>query len=207
MVTYNNARVLRKIEKETEFNKIINDPLVKLMTEYYNDPVKFSIDILGCMPDDQQAMILLSLLKSPKLSVRSGRGLGKSYTSAMLILWFLHTRNNAQVYLTAPSQPMLTAVWATVSKLHYDSIPMFRDRFELLTTSMKHKNYPTHWFCVQQTSRKDKPESMAGKHNINMLYILEEASGIDDEIFNIMYDSMTEEENYMFLISNPRKLT
>lgn len=198
---------MRRISKECDFKMAIDDPLVKLMAEYYNDPVKFSIDILGCMPDDQQAMVLYSILEHPKLSVRSGRGLGKSYTSAILILWFLHTRNNAQIYLTAPSQSMLTAVWATVSKLHYDSVPMFKDRFELLTTSMKHKKYPTHWFCSQQTSRKDKPESMAGKHNINMLYILEEASGIDDEICNIMYDSMTEEENYMFLISNPRKLS
>jgi hypothetical protein len=165
------ASVMRRISKECDFKMAIDDPLVKLMAEYYNDPVKFSIDILGCMPDDQQAMVLYSILEHPKLSVRSGRGLGKSYTSAILILWFLHTRNNAQIYLTAPSQSMLTAVWATVSKLHYDSVPMFKERFELLTTSMKHKKYPTHWFCSQQTSRKDKPESMAGKHNINMLYI------------------------------------
>jgi hypothetical protein len=204
---YNNPKYLRKINDEYKFNEILKDPLVKLMSEYYNNPVKFSIDILGCMPDEQQSEALMNITEHPKLSVRSGRGNGKSYTSAMLILWFIHTRNNAQIFLTAPSQSMLTAVWATVSKLHYQSVQMFRDRFELLSTSIKHKNYPTHWFCIQQTSRKDKPESMAGKHNINMLYILEEASGIDDELFNIMYDSMTEEENYIFLISNPRKLT
>jgi len=195
------------IKKVPLANDPMNDPMIKMMIGYYNDPVQFSIDILGCVPDEQQAEVLMSIISNPKLSIRSGRGVGKSYISAILMLWFIHTRQNAQIYLTAPSQSMLTAVWATVSKLHYGSVSMFRDRFDLLTTSMKHKLYSTHWFCMQQTSRKDKPESMAGKHNINMLYILEEASGIDDEICNIMYDSMTEEENYMFLISNPRKLS
>jgi hypothetical protein len=206
-VTYNNPKVIHNINQQSDEKKFLSDPLVKMMTKYYNDPVTFSIEILGCEPDDQQATVLNSILKHPKLSIRSGRGVGKSYTSAILILWFIHTRQNAQIYLTAPSQSMLTAVWSTVSKLHHQSVEMFRDRFDLLTTSMKHKKYPTHWYCMQQTSRKDKPESMAGKHNINMLYILEEASGIDDDICNIMYDSMTEEENYMFLISNPRKLS
>lgn len=206
-ITYNNPKVLDKITKESEEKRIFSEPLVKLMIKYYNDPVNFSIDILGCMPDEQQAEILNSIIANPKISVRSGRGCGKSYTSAMLLLWFIHTRENAQIYLTAPSQSMLTAVWATVSKLHHQSVPLFKDRFDLLTTSLKHKKYGTHWYATQQTSRKEVPESMAGKHNINMLYILEEASGITDEIFNVLYDSMTEEENYMFLISNPRRLS
>lgn len=191
----------------TKKKETTEEAFSKMLVEYYTDPVKFSIDVLGCKPDDQQSEVLRNLLVYSNISVRSGRGCGKSYTSAILILWFLYTRDNAQIYLTAPSQVMLTAVWATVSKLHNQAIPIFSERFELLTTAIKHKKFPNQWYCIQQTARKEVPESMAGKHNINMLYILEEASGIDDTIFNVMFDSMTEQENYMLLISNPRRLS
>ena len=48
--------------KEIEVKSMMNDPLIKMLAEYYNDPIKFSIDVLGCRPDKQQSAVLQSIL-------------------------------------------------------------------------------------------------------------------------------------------------
>lgn len=47
---------------------------------------------------------------------------------------------------------------------------------------------------------------MAGSHALNMLYVMDEASGIDDGVFNSVFGSLTEDDNYLLMLSNPRRL-
>ncbi len=45
-----------------------------------------------------------------KLTIRSGHGIGKSSTFAMLNFWFLFTRRFAQIACTAPTSHLLKVV-------------------------------------------------------------------------------------------------
>ena len=194
------------IEQSNEQQQF-NEELQQLMLLYYNDPNLFAKQILNIIPDNQQRKVLESLRTNKKSTVKSGRGAGKTYAAAIIMWWFICTRFNAQIYISAASGGQLQGgIWSTISILHQNMHPLFQNDFEVQSTQIKSKIYPNSWFCLQRTATKEKSESLAGAHNRDMLYILDESSGIDDEIFKTIFGSMTEEENYLLMLSNPRRL-
>lgn len=186
----------------------IQDDLVNLMILYYNDPVLFSNQVLNIYPDEQQTEVLREIGTSKKISIKSGRGAGKTWTAGIAIWWFLCTRFNAQIFVTAASGGTIAgAIWPTVALLHQDMHELFRDDFIVQATQVKHAVYPNTWFCIQRTAKKENPEAMAGSHSQNMMYLIDEASGVDDAIFKAIFGSLTEKENYLIMLSNPRRLS
>lgn len=182
--------------------------LLELMEIYYDDPVLFCRQILHIEPDEQQEEMLYALRDNKKATAKSGRGAGKTFGAGMGIWWFLNTRFNAQVYITAASGGTIQgAIWPTIAKLHQEMDPLFKNCWDLQTTQVKRKQYPATWFCLSRTARKESPESLAGAHAENLLYIIDEASGVDDAIFKSVFGSLTEEENYLLMLSNPRRLS
>ena len=64
---------------------------------YYDNPVAFFEDILEMQPDEWQKSVLNDLVKYPKVSVRSGQGVGKTAPEAGAIIWFLVCRPYSRV--------------------------------------------------------------------------------------------------------------
>ena len=209
MVNVDNTLQYQEITSQMKDNTQdeLNSQLVELMTLYYNDPNLFAVQILNVDPDDQQREVLYSIRDKKKTSVKSGRGAGKTWTAGMACWWFMCTRFNAQIYITAASGgTIMGAIWPTISVLHQNMHPLFKDDFEVQATQLKHKVYGNTWFCITRTAKKEKSEAMAGAHNEDMMYIIDESSGVDDEIFKSVFGSLTEEENYLLMLSNPRRL-
>lgn len=76
--------------------------------DYYSDnPVAFFEDVLGIIPDGWQREVLNDLAIYPKVSVRSGQGVGKTALEAGTILWFLTCRPYSKVIATAPTMQQL----------------------------------------------------------------------------------------------------
>jgi len=185
----------------------LDEQLVQLMTMYYNNPILFTEQILNVKPDIQQRVVLESLRTKKKSTVKSGRGAGKTYIAACAIWWYLCTRYNAQVYISAASGGVMQGgIWPTISAIHQKMHPLFKDDFEVQATQIKHKVNANTWFCLQRTAKKEAAENIAGAHNLDMLYVLDESSGIDDLIFKTIFGSLTEQENYLLMLSNPRRL-
>lgn len=193
---------------------MLDEELVRLGKLYYRDPVIYANQILRgpdgqpLQPDDQQSEVLYKLRDNKVVTVKSGRGAGKTYDAGVAIWWFLCTRYNAQVYVTAASGGTIQGgIWPTISELHQNMHPLYKDDFEVQVTQVKSKEYPNTWFCVQRTAKKENPEAMAGAHNLNMMYVIDEASGVDDAIFKSIMGSLTEDDNFLLLLSNPRRLS
>jgi len=65
----------------------MDNSLVKLMDNYWDNPVWFAEDMLGFHADKWQSDVLMAIASNPKVSVRSGQGVGKtSLESVVLIL-------------------------------------------------------------------------------------------------------------------------
>jgi len=186
----------------------IQGVLEQLQNMYYWDPVLFSQVILNVVPDDQQAEILRTVYEGKRTSVRSGRGTGKTWIAAMLVWHFLITRPHSNIYLAGPSSTALSStLWKSIKAMHNNMNPLFKEMFDVQNNSIKHKEHPLTWFCVVRSARKENPDSMAGAHAEHMLYIIDEASGVDDAILGVISKSLTEEDNRLLLISNPRRVT
>lgn len=160
----------------------------------------------------QQHDILLAVeeaLKGGKkrISVRSGHGIGKSATLAMLILWYLFCYKDAQVPCTAPTSDQIHDIlWKEVAKwLNLMPQPV-REKYEWTNGYIRITESPETWFARAKTARKENPEALAGVHGDFVMYIVDEASGVPEEIFNTAEGALTGDNVLVILISNPTRL-
>ena len=84
-----------------------------------------------------------------------------------------------------------------------------REQFTLSTSPQNLrfmlKDSPNESFCVGRAGDAQNPEALQGFHSQNLLFILDEASGIDDIIFEVAGGALSTEEVYLLLTSNPTR--
>ena len=65
------------------------------------------------------------------------------------------------------------------------------------------KNHEEHWFATAKTATK--LENMQGVHEDYMLFIVDEASGVEDWIMAAIFGTLSCEFNKLFMCGNPTK--
>ena len=186
-----------------------DNPFEDFVKAYYNRPVQFAINVLGIVPDPEQARLMEDVAAGERrLSVRSGHGTGKSTTLALLACWFACTRIRYKVVMTAPTAPQLyDALWAE-TRSFFRALPAYlRELFEIKAERIELRSAPEEGFLSVRTSSKEKPEALAGVHADNVLLIADEASGIPEEVFESSVGSMSGKHASMILTGNPTRLT
>lgn len=173
---------------------------------YYADhPVEFVEDLLHVRPDPTQAEILRSVAVNQMTSVRSGHGIGKSAVEAWAVIWFMSTRPFPKIPCTAPTQHQLFDIlWAEVSKWLRNNRALER---EIMWTKEKvyMKQYPEEWFAVARTA--SKPDALQGFHADDILYIIDEASGVDDRVFEPVLGALSTPGARLLMCGNPTQLS
>lgn len=142
--------------------------------------------------------------KAPRrLSVVSGHGTGKSGMMSWLMIWFLYCYPYAQVPCTAPTAPLLQDVlWKEVKKW-LDKMPKeMSERFEWASDHIRMKESPETWFARAKTASKENTEALAGVHGDHVLMLVDEASGVDEAVFNTAEGALTNENVLVVMISN-----
>lgn len=172
---------------------------------YYADhPVEFVEDVIQAKPDPQQAEVLRSVARNKMTSVRSGHGVGKSTVEAWVVIWFMVTRPFPKIPCTAPTQHQLFDIlWAEVSKWRRNNKALEK---ELIWTKEKlyMNGYPEEWFAVARTA--SKPDALQGFHAEHLLYIIDEASGVDDKIFEPVLGALSTPGARLLMCGNPTQL-
>ena len=74
---------------------------------YQKDPVLFAREVTKFNPDDWQVNVMRDVACSPRVSVRSGHGVGKTALEANIVLWFLSCFKFPKVICTAPTLQQL----------------------------------------------------------------------------------------------------
>lgn len=175
----------------------------KLRPIYRTNPNCFFEDILRFHADDWQREAACDLANNPKVSIRSGQGVGKTGFEAASLLWFLYSFDYARVVATAPTRQQLNDVlWSEVSK--WQSKSQILSKLMVWTkTRISLKGAEERWFAVARTATK--PENMQGFHEDNMLFIVDEASGVADDIMEAILGTLSGENNKLLMCGNPTK--
>jgi phage terminase large subunit len=180
-----------------------------LQTDYVYNPKKWAYDILKFEPDKWQEEVLDAYTQNRFIALSTGNGVGKSALLAVLILHFLSTRPFPKIPCTAPSQHQLFDIlWAEISKWLRRSELLSRV-FKWTQTKVALRGHEEEWFAVARTSKPEpgKPtaEGLQGFHADHLLFVVDEASGVADQIMGAAMGALTNTNARVMLASNPTR--
>lgn len=145
----------------------------------------------------------MDIAEGPRVSVRSGQGVGKTGLEAATALWFLSCFPYPKVICTAPTRQQLHDVlWAEINKWQAKS-PVLKRILKWTKTKIYMRNYEERWFATARTATK--PENMQGFHEDYMLFIVDEASGVADPIMEAILGTLSGEYNKLLMCGNPTR--
>jgi len=125
--------------------------------------------------------------------------------AAWLICWFVNTRVPFKVAVTAPSSSQLFDVlWPELLKWFQKLPPGWAGLWDYTSDHITLKG-DAECFVTARTSRSDKPEAMSGIHSTHVLLVADEASGIDEAVYQAAGGSMSTPGAITVLIGNPTR--
>lgn len=141
-----------------------------------------------------------------QIAVASGHGVGKTALVSWIILWFISTRPTPQIVVTANTKSQLeTKTWRELAKWH--KLAIHADWFQWTATKFYKKDRPEDWFAASIPWSKERAEAFAGTHEKHVLIIFDEASGIDDIIWETTEGAMTTPGAMWIAFGNPTQNT
>lgn len=172
---------------------------------YRKDMCLFFREVLGFEPDDWQESAGKDLASAPRVSIRSGQGVGKTAFEAGAALWFLSCYPYARVVAIAPTKHQLNDIlWSEISKWR-DKSPLLTEILRWTKTYVYVAGYEKRWFAVARAAAK--PENIQGFHEDNMLFIVDEASGVEDNILEAILGTLSGKNNKLLMCANPTRLS
>lgn len=174
----------------------------------YNNPRLFVEGVVGDTPSPSQAKALDDIARYDKVAIRSAHGVGKTRLLGWICAWFMTTRCNYKIPVTANSQDQLRDVtWAEICKVFRKLPPQLLEQYEVGLERIYLRGDRENNFAVPRTASRDKPEALQGFHAENLLFLIEEASGIEDIVFELAAGALSTPRAKIILVGNPTRTT
>lgn len=181
------VRLLLERAAQTDLSKLSEQELLDLdaLVDYYNtlDPVTFAEMRLGIKPWTRQCELLRAVAEHPRVCVRSGHKVSKSLSAATIALWWVCRYPEGRVVLTGPGERQVKDIlWREIQRLHRIALRPIGGR--LSRNPEEGLRFPDGREIVGFST--NKPEKLAGYSGASMLFIVDEASGVDEEMFEAL---------------------
>ena len=195
-------------------------------------PVEFAREVLGVALWSKQEEVLEALRVHRRVAVKSGNGLGKGFSAAVAILWFLYCHDPAVVLSTAPTfRQVRHVLWREVHRLYHRArVPLggklLDTRLEMPSLTAPDRSKASGESAPvtpakgsKSTASADGGERFAlglsadggdqfqGFHSPNMLIVVDEAEGVSEEIYEAIEGVLTSANCKLLLIGNPTTVT
>lgn len=196
-------------------------------TDYQNDPIGWAVSKLGIAEYtlrwsinpgydthnwdgsfDPLALLYESVANWQSVGVESGTGTGKSFGTAVLILWWLACWENSRVFTFAPKEEQLRLyIWMELGKLW----PKFHAHFpeaKLSDLRIRMKggtddSWGAVGYAVGISVGEDIATKAAGMHAEHLLLVYEEMPGIPLPVLEAGENTCTAPHNLRVGIGNP----
>jgi phage terminase large subunit len=169
------------------------------------DPIGFARDVLRIKPWSKQALILAAVANGQRVSCVSGHKVGKSTALAILALWFYCSYPNARIVITATTDQQVNGIiWREIKRLLKRAkraginIP---GADKLAIKARTGLTDPVTDSEIRGYTAKEA-EAIAGVSGSYVLYLVDEASGVEDFIFQAIEGNRAGGNAWVFLISN-----
>ena len=172
---------------------------------------KFARDVFRCKLDREQQEVLSAVQENRRVSVASGNSRGKDYVAAVSCLCFLYLtpkfRNgvlveNTKVAMTGPTDRQIKNIMVPeITKLFISSqgLPGYLTGHDIRTGYKE-------WFLTGFKASKDNTEAWTGFHAVHTMFVVTEASGMDENIYTAIEGNLQGDSRFL-LIFNPNRST
>ncbi len=174
--------------------------------DYYENPEIYFNDVLGVDLWSKQKDILASVKKNRRTSVRSCNSAGKTWFIARLAQWFLAAYPHSMVINTAPTHRQVENQFWRHFRLAYKNAKI-KMGGKLLKTQF---NIDEDWFALGFSTQDGQGgmEAFQGWHGKYILVIIDEASGVNRQVFEAIEGAMAGGTVVrLVLIGNPTRNT
>lgn len=179
-----------------------------LLSSWRDRPDLFAQEALGVKLLPWQVEAFRDVGLHDRNTWRSAHGVGKTTSLALLALWFISTRFPCKIPVTAPTAHQLEDVfWAELAKWFRRMPPPLRNQFELTSDLLYMKGRKEESFIVARTARREQPEALQGFHSENLLFLIDEASGIPDTVFEVAEGALSTPGAKVIMAANPTRVS
>lgn len=164
------------------------------------DPSWYLREVLRWDPWEKQIEIIEAIRDYRKVAVKSCHDSGKTAIAARIVPWFMCAFPPATVPTTAPGwRQVKELLWREIHRAYRESelgpLPLGGT---LLDTKLE---WTPNCFAIGLST--NDPLKFLGFHNINILFIADEAPGVEQDVFNAAGTILTSENARELLIGNP----
>ena len=131
------------------------------------------------------------------MAVKSGNGLGKDFTAAVAVLWYVHAHDPAIVLSTAPTfRQVRHVLWRQIHRL-------YRNAADTLGGAMLDTRWEVADDRYAMGLSANDADQFQGFHCENMFVVVDEAEGVAEPIYEAVEAVMTSAHPTLLLIGNP----
>lgn len=169
-------------------------------------PDEWQREFLSDLGEEIRARGVDEALGSVLMATASGHGVGKTTLVAWIIIWFMSVHRFPVVTVTANTADQLSSTsWRELSIWH--GYALNGDWFTWTATTFSMKGAAERWRASAVPWSKERPEGFQGKHSPHMLMIFDEASKIDDAIWEATEGVLTTKGSMWLVFGNPTRHT
>jgi terminase large subunit-like protein len=170
---------------------------IKHARSLFADPVLFARYVLGVDLWEREVDILRSVQRNRRTAIKSCHGAGKTFTLAILLLWWLTRHQEGIVLTTSPTlRQVKTQLWSEIHRMvTHTRIPYPK----LNQTELKLRGEDN--FALGFSTNQG--ERFQGFHGRAVLLIVDEAPGIEASIWDPIAGTMAGGKVHMIMAGNP----
>ncbi len=171
-----------------------------------NDPLRFVTEVLQATPEPHQVEALNAIAKYDRVAIRSSHDQGKTALLAWVCWWWLTTHKPCKIPVAANTQDQLRDVtWTEITKWGRRLPEWLSQHYDFGQERIWLKSQPEEIFAVARTASKTNPEALQGFHSEHLLFLLEEASGMEDVVFEVAAGALSSKGAKALMIANPTR--
>ena len=190
---------------------MLEDKAQRYLQLWRSDWNAFVRDVLKAKLDREQQAIISSVQHNPMTAVASGTARGKDFVSACACLCFMYLTprwengvmtKNTKIAMTAPSNRQVKDIMVPEVRRLFKAAGFLPGR--LVAYDIRTDN--EEWFLTGFKSGDDNMEAWSGFHAVNTMFVVTEASGISETIFNAIEGNL-QGNSRLLIVFNPNVTT
>lgn len=177
---------------------------------FRNNPEKFFVEVLGIDTlEDYQKDILNAVRDHDRVAIAACHDVGKSWTMARVVAWFLSTFPYSKVVTTAPTYNQVKNIlWSEIRAAHARAKFPLGGKLNLTDWNVTPEG---DWFALGFTPRNEisngqgqgTQSSFQGFHAPHILVVFDEATGIPANVWTMAEGLLTSGSVKFVAIGNP----